>query len=353
MIKTTHIVLAVLLFFLAQIVSAQIAPKIIGGKTADPDEWPWMAGLVSRGLTDWEGQFCGASLIDKNWVLTAGHCVTDEEKEKKDLDIVIDRARLDSTSGERIAVEKIIIHPSYNNITLDNDIALLKLQRPSKSEPIDIIGSDSGLDQAGVDALTLGWGKISTVNKIYPKDLYQVNLPIVSESICNSVLPGFTDNMLCAGAGLGEKDTCQGDSGGPLIVFNKETNSWLQVGITSWGNGCAKRDFPGAYTRLKNYKAFISDTICSSSESPKPVSLTLNVKATSVTASWSQTDSATGYRLFYAPYPQADPIQFIDVGSATQYSAELPVGSAFFVAIVSYNDNCSSGYSNIEHFIIR
>ncbi len=350
--------LAVFLFCLTQIVSAQISPKIIGGKIADPNKWPWMAGIATQGKTDFEGQFCGASLIDKNWVLTAAHCVTDDEKEKNDLDVIINRARFDTTSGERIAVDKIIVHPLYDNITLDNDIALIKLQQPSSFKPITVISSDSTLDKPGTDALTLGWGNISTVNKIYPKVLYQVGLPIKTDSRCSSVLPGFTGNMLCAGAGLGVKDTCQGDSGGPLIVFNKATLSWHQVGITSWGNGCAKEGFSGVYTRLKNYNTFISDTICSPSETPKPVSLSLAVNAKKVTASWSKSSNATGYRLYFAPFPQAEPIQYIDVGGKTQFSAELPLGSAYFVAIVSYKGNCLSKgadieYSNIEHFKIK
>ena len=353
--KKIHLTtLAVFLFCLTQIVSAQISPKIIGGKIADPNKWQWMAGIATQGKTDFEGQFCGASLIDKNWVLTAAHCVTDDEKEKNDLDVIINRARFDTTSGERIAVDKIIVHPLYDNITLNNDIALIKLQQPSSFKPITVISSDSTLDKPGTDALTLGWGNISTVNKIYPKVLYQVGLPIKTDSRCSSVLPGFTGNMLCAGAGLGVKDTCQGDSGGPLIVFNKATLSWHQVGITSWGNGCAKEGFSGVYTRLKNYNTFISDTICSPSETPKPVSLSLKVNTNNVvTASWNRSNNTTGYRLYFAPFPQAEPIQYIDVGTKTQFSADLTTGSAYYVAIVSYNGGCLSGFSNIEHFIIK
>ncbi len=353
MIKIIHIALTLLLFCLSQVVTAQITAKIIGGKIAEPDKWPWMAGIATRGKSDYEGQFCGASLIDKNWVLTAAHCVADEEKDKHELDIIINRAQFDTTSGERIAVEKTFIHPQYNNITLDNDIALVKLQQPSSFEPINIASSNSTFDNAGADAVTLGWGKISTTEKIYPRVLYQVSLPIIDNFRCSSVLPGFTNNMLCAGAGLGEKDTCQGDSGGPLIVFDKETNSWHQVGITSWGNGCAKKGFSGVYTRVKNYNTFISDTICSPAETPNPPSLTLTVNDNNVTASWSKSDTATGYRLYFAPAPQAEPIQFLDVGTVTQFSTELPLNSAYFVAIVSYKNSCLSSFSNIEHFIIR
>lgn len=349
--KIIHTLLVVFLFVITQPSLAQLTPKIIGGSIAHSTAWPWMTGLATKGKSDFQGQFCGASLIASSWVLTAAHCIIDESTHN--IDVIINQAKFDTGTGERIAVDKFFIHPLYNNDSLDNDIALIKLQQPSEIKPIKTISRDSILDTAGHDALTLGWGKTSATEKIYPDVLYQVGLPIMTDARCSSKLPGFTNNMLCAGAGAGQKDTCQGDSGGPLIVFNEKTHDWNQVGITSWGNGCSKKGFSGVYTRLKNYDSFLSETICSPIETPPTVTLKLTTQAHRVTASWSKSKNTTGYRLYYAPFPQAEPIQYADMGDTTQFSADLVPGSAYYVAITSYNNSCHSSYSNIEHFIIQ
>lgn len=80
--------------------------------------------------------FCGASLIAKDWVLTAGHCVVDQSP--ANFDIIINQAQLDADTGERIAVERIVLHPQYNNITLANDLALIKLKSASQIQPIQL-----------------------------------------------------------------------------------------------------------------------------------------------------------------------------------------------------------------------
>jgi len=72
----------VLIFLLAAVhsVQAQITAKVIGGKDAENNEYPWMAALVYReheSVAD--GQFCGGTLINSNWVLTAAHCVRDRD----------------------------------------------------------------------------------------------------------------------------------------------------------------------------------------------------------------------------------------------------------------------------------
>lgn len=357
---TTHIlahtVLAITLLNLSTISTAEIAPKIIGGKVADSNAWPWMTGLIFKNrASPFHGQYCGGSLISPQWVLTAAHCV--QEQSKATIDVVINRANLTINTGERLTVDSILIHPFFNDLTLANDIALIKLSRPSGIRPIDILSSPSTQDQSGQSALALGWGTVSAdadTVKIFPRKLQQVELPIVKNSTCAFNLNDITDDVLCAGFYSENRDTCQGDSGGPLIVFDDISKSWRQAGITSWGNGCATTGFYGVYTRVKNYTAFISNTICSPKETPRPPTLNLHADQNKVTASWSQENKATGYQLSYAPYPKGNPISSIDMNESTQFSATLSSGRAYYVAITSYNnDNCLSGYSNIEHFTIK
>ena len=85
---------------------SQIMPRIIGGTTSQADLWPWMAGLTPKNASA-IAVFCGASLIAKDWVLTAGHCVVDQSP--ANFDIIINQAQLDADTGERIAVERIVL----------------------------------------------------------------------------------------------------------------------------------------------------------------------------------------------------------------------------------------------------
>lgn len=324
--------------------------KIIGGSPTDPEAWAWMAGLVPKDSSA-SGVYCGASLIAKDWILTAAHCVI--EKNSSSIDIIINQAQLDGSEGERLAVSAIIMHPLYNDVTLENDIALLKLATPSEITPIQILSPFTTQDDARKVATALGWGTTSATTEQYPLDLHQVKLPIIDNGLCRVSMGDITDDMLCAGAGLGRKDTCFGDSGGPLIVFDNESSSWHLAGITSWGFGCAERDFYGVYTRLKKYAVFISDQICSPTESLAPVTLKLDIRGNRVDLNWLSSDDASGYRLNYAPYPGAQTIYSLDMNQSSNFSALFGSGSAYYVAITSYKGNCLSDFSNIEHFVIK
>ncbi len=353
---------------------AQIMPRVIGGKSASLPEWPWMSGLVSKRTSSLNGTFCGATLIAKRWVLTAAHCVTKTSEvavpdtdpaetivtvtpvSTSSFDVIINHAKLSSSSrGERLSVAEVIIHPEYNSETLENDLALIRLRTSSQFLPIKLLSPFTSQDAPGQAAIALGWGTQDADTTLTPNILQQVDLPIVSHDTCSESMEEIKDGMLCAGTGTGDKDTCFGDSGGPLIVFDSESKSWRQAGITSWGFGCALPDTYGVYTRVQDYATFISDTICSATETPAPVTLSLSIDNQAVSSSWNDSSnrSVSGYRLNYAPYPEAETIQSIDLNQLTRLSAELESGSSYYIAITSYNGNCLSNFSNIEELIIN
>jgi secreted trypsin-like serine protease len=204
---------------------------------------------------NYQAQYCGGSLVNRRFVLTAAHCVDDDVLSGPDeLEILTGTNRLNS-SGTRRAVDRIFIHPRWNKNTFDYDIAVIKLTAPVGGiTPVKIITSAQALTRAdaGTPALVAGWGD-TTGNEMYTRVLREVQVPIVTHSDCNdanSYDGDITSRMICAGLAAGGKDSCQGDSGGPLVVRDSQ-NLWkLQAGIVSWGFGCAEPDLYGVYSRL-------------------------------------------------------------------------------------------------------
>lgn len=242
-------------------------PNVVGGHEADPGAWPWMAALVLAPVENaFDGHFCGGSLVAPEWILTAAHCVYDLET--RHIDVVLGRHNLNSDEGERISVIQKLIHPGYNRNTLDSDLALLKLERPSTQQPVQLNHTDprsfNTLHDTPIMTTVTGWGNTTTDAANYPETLQEVELPLVDREICNSPEAyngDVTLNMICAGYQQGGEDSCKGDSGGPLMIFDETQELWVQSGVVSWGEGCAQPNHYGVYTNLPNFYEWIEENI--------------------------------------------------------------------------------------------
>jgi len=250
---------------------AEISDKnIIGGQEVEANVYPWMVGLIENDKKDvfW-AQYCGGTLIHPEWVLTAAHCTYEfgRQMTADEIDILAGQHELRASNGERIAVELIIRHPAYDDATGDSDLALIKLATPSE-QPIVTIADSSmvNIDETGAQGFALGWGRTDTNMRV--NHLHQVNVPLVTAEICTSAYTSIgyvmTDNMLCAGYQAGGKDACAGDSGGPLVIREDEedkTSEWIQVGVISWGKGCAQADAYGVYTHVAHFQGWVNVVI--------------------------------------------------------------------------------------------
>lgn len=276
-----------------------INPQIVGGNPASLNEYPWQVAIVSADEPNpLNGQFCGASLIDAEWVLTAAHCVVDGPlfTAPAEIEVVLGILNLSDgpttgSTGQRLAVDQVIPYSGYVENATNNDLALLHLATPATLNAavgiVDLVGpADSSLFEPGDTATVTGWGATSE-GGAGSNALLEVSMPIVSNLTCNapaSYNGQITSAMLCAGQALGGVDSCQGDSGGPLVVSDG-LGGQIQAGIVSWGTGCARPNLYGVYTRVALFSSWIDFQLNPPLTLPNKVYLPLVVKPVCVTPS--------------------------------------------------------------------
>lgn len=252
-IRTLSIATSFMLFSLSPL---QAGVKIVGGeRVTDLGEAPYMVSL---------SEACGGSIISDKWVLTAAHCAGHFENVKGGILNLEER-------GISFSVKRVIKHPDYNRKTMSNDFCLVELTKAidfqkTGLKPIqlaDVKFEEDGNQAPGIDATVYGFGDIGDGRPNDSADLNKVAVPIVSHEEANSEdsYGGEVDKtMLPAGYANGGKDSCQGDSGGPLVVYNDQ-NLPVQVGVVSWGEGCAMKNKYGVYSKVSSAYRWIKSII--------------------------------------------------------------------------------------------
>jgi len=168
-------------------------------------------------------------------------------------------------SEQERTVSEMYQHPDYSEVTMENDITLLRLSSPVEyGEYISpVCLPQPGIDvQVGKTCFITGWGRLREDANDQPNILQEAVVPIISGSQCNQWYQRdgvhIYDNVqMCAGYESGGVDTCQGDSGGPLVCENSNGAFTLE-GVTSFGVGCAEAGRPGVYTRVSAYVTWIN-----------------------------------------------------------------------------------------------
>ena len=170
-------------------------------------------------------------------------------------------------------VVQIIQHQHYSSLNSSNDMALLRLSKPAKLRNgvgLVCLSDDKfqlPFDDEDKNCWITGWGRLDYLGP-KPKELRQVEIPLVSRENCSYSYPGQVDDtMICAGRSQGGIDTCQGDSGGPLVC--EFDGKWYLEGVTSWGAGCAEAGQPGVYADVRYFKSWIINNM---NNSPLPKS---------------------------------------------------------------------------------
>ncbi|XP_038049155.1 transmembrane protease serine 9-like isoform X3 [Patiria miniata] len=246
----------------------RIRGKIIGGKTTEEGQAPWMALLWN---TKENTHFCGGVLLNQRWVITAAHCFARYKYDiKEHMEVRLGEYDLFKEEGtERILqVEQLIVNPEFDKDTYDSDIALLKLRQPVTYTdfivPICLPSEMRAMNllQARTRGFITGWGRTAEITTTTTRYLRRVRLLVMDQQTCNNRHQDvITNRMFCAMSDdrPTARDSCFGDSGSPFAV--RDNKRWFLIGLVSWGIGCARHRFPGVYTRVHRYTHWITSLI--------------------------------------------------------------------------------------------
>ncbi|SDD51077.1 serine protease [Actinokineospora iranica] len=233
--------------------AAHAAPWVVGGTPAPPGAYPWVVRL-SMG--------CGGSLVSPQVVLTAAHCV---RATGPDTEITATVGVVDLSDPTAKVVSSTYVHraPEFIDVTQGNDWALIKLATPVEQSVLEL---EPAVIETGEFAI-MGWGADKEGGS-QQQVLLHAKVPMVGDQACAdrykvAGYPFMPAGMVCAGLlDTGGVDTCQGDSGGPMVLADA-AGVLKQVGIVSWGIGCARPQYPGIYTEVATYDSSIKAAITS------------------------------------------------------------------------------------------
>jgi secreted trypsin-like serine protease len=258
---------AIVLSFTVGQASGGDRAKILGGSVDKRTDNPWVAAILLdpsvRSGSGYERQFCTGSLIAPRWVITAAHCVTDDNGRQEpagNFNALIGQKNLNANPatgpGELFDIVRVRRFPGYNARTFRGDAALLKLEAASAIQPVELIGRPP---RAGKRGYIAGWGDrrpYNSDNSDYPVALHSAYIPTISNRRCarspvHAGDPFDRATMFCAGTRRGRPDTCGGDSGGPFAIYIKSApRPWRLAGLTSFGDCGRGAPHYGVYAKV-------------------------------------------------------------------------------------------------------
>ncbi|KAK1168849.1 ovochymase-2-like [Acipenser oxyrinchus oxyrinchus] len=250
--------------------------RIVGGKNSVEGGNPWQVSIKQKTF-----HFCGGSIINDEWVISAAHCFASYRKSRiNELVVTVGEYKLHTTDSEeqQFGVVDYFIHPQFNvQNPVNYDVALVHLKGKivfgTRVQPV-CLPDETQVFPAGTMCVGSGWGKTVEGGEV-SEILQEVDLPLISAQQCDKVLTTLKlatmdETMTCAGFPEGGRDACQGDSGGPLVC-KRPSGLWTLMGVTSWGVGCARKwagdttgsdlGTPGVYAKVLSFLPYILEKI--------------------------------------------------------------------------------------------
>lgn len=226
--------------------------KIIGGSEVPAGEMPFAVAFARKRVDGSLGNFCGGTLIDDRWIVTAAHCRINLQSKA-----IIGRTDITGTDGFERDVASVWRHIDFGKLqSYDSDIALVELASLVTTNPAPF---NTTALPVNTPMTVVGWGA-TVAGGASIERLHAVTLDVVADATCKLSYRNetykVTGNMYCANRP--NKDACQGDSGGGSFV-QPTPGQYRLAGIVSFGKGCALPAFPGVYTRLAIFRQWIDD----------------------------------------------------------------------------------------------
>jgi len=229
---------------------------IINGYPTLQYELPHQVALLYYG-----SHVCGGSLSDATHVITAAHCIFENDPSAFSVQLGVWDFTKPSGREQTIQLSRIENHPSYTNTQNGYDVSVLHLQSSARLDetawPI-CAPMDAKDAYQGMGAWVSGWGATDVNGPSYTPLLMLVDLFVWPYAECQRSHGSLTNTMMCAWNQDEQgnvKDACQGDSGGPLAYY--DNGRWILLGIVSWGIGCAN-EYPGVYTDVSQVASFLN-----------------------------------------------------------------------------------------------
>ncbi|MEV0897627.1 serine protease [Actinoplanes sp. NPDC049802] len=223
--------------------------EVVGGKIAGAGRFPWAVRL-SMG--------CGGALAAPRVVLTAGHCVGPTGPNDR-ITVTAGATDLDSEHATSVKSVEVYRSPDFVTETAGDDWAVVRLERELPLPTLELAADD--VDQGTFTVM--GWGQTRESSPRQERRLHYATVPTIPDAECAAAyrkagVELAQEKSICAGRrGV---DTCQGDSGGPMVRRDR-AGRWVQVGIVSWGLGCARDGYFGVYTQISAYREAIGQAV--------------------------------------------------------------------------------------------
>lgn len=236
---------------------------IVGGGVADPDRYPYYVRL------DYDGYVgCGATLVARDLILTAAHCVHDEDLDTSSIVAV----RTASGETEERTVVRLFPHPAYDDPSNRYDVAIVQMNEPFTSATFVQLATTNHSEWASQQQLStnvtvIGFG-VTAEDAEVSDVLREAELQVVPDKACQDGYHGDSihpPSMMCAAPTNNRQGPCYRDSGGPLLLFGDQDDfeNDLQVGIVSFGGDvCAHPRQPSVYVDVANVESWVRRVIC-------------------------------------------------------------------------------------------
>ncbi|XP_054441309.1 neutrophil elastase [Pteronotus mesoamericanus] len=229
-----------------------LASEIVGGRRARPHAWPFMVSLQRHG-----NHFCGGTLVARNFVMSAAHCVNDMDYRTVQAVLGAHNLRRPERSRQVFSIQQ-VFQNGFNRDTLQNDIVILKLNGSAtinaNVQVARLPKQNEGVGR-GTQCMAIGWGRLGT-NRPQPSILQQLRVTVVS-FLCRPT-------NVCTLVQRRRAGICFGDSGGPLVCKG------LVHGIDSFiRGGCGSGYYPDAFAPVAQFANWINSIILRQDDHPQ------------------------------------------------------------------------------------